>query len=147
MARYAVGLEVKKSEPDRALALFEEAGELAALVRNSWWHGIAMMEAAATRGVHGDPVLAARAFLAVLEHWDRVGDATQQWLNLRYVARLLSRVGATADAAALHAFLVAAGKPSPLGPAAPSGPAGPGGSRTAVADAVTQARAALERIA
>ena len=147
MARYALGLVLKKSEPDRALALFEDAGGLAALVRNFWWHGIAVMEAAATRGVHGDPVVAARAFLVVVEHWDRVGDATQQWLNLRYVARLLHRVGAAADAAALHACLLAAGKPSPLGPAGPPAPGGPVEPGSALATAVTHARAALARIA
>ena len=147
MARYALGLVLKKSEPDRALTLFDEAGDLAASVRNFWWHGIAMMEAAATRAVHGDPVAAARAFLAVLDHWDRVGDATQQWLNLRYVTRLLNRVDATSDAATLHAFLVAAGKPSPLGPpgSPQAGPRpGPGASEAA---AVAHARAALRRIA
>ena len=41
MARYALGLVLKKSEPDRALALFDEAAELAASVRNFWWQGIA----------------------------------------------------------------------------------------------------------
>ena len=77
-----------------------------------------MMEAAAGgRAVAGDPVAAARAFLGVLDHWDQVGDITRRWLNLRYVARLLNRVDARSDAAKhLHAFLVAAGKPSPLGP-------------------------------
>ena len=83
----------RSPSPDRALALFDEASRLAAAVRNFWWQGIAMMEAAATRAVHGDPAAAAGAFLAVLDHWDRVGDSTQQWLNLRYVARLLQRAG------------------------------------------------------
>ena len=54
MARYALGLVLKKSDPDRALALFDEAAELAASVQNFWWHGIALMEAASTRAVHGD---------------------------------------------------------------------------------------------
>ena len=75
------------------------------------------MEAAATRAVHGDPATAARTFIEVLHHWDRVGDWTQQWLNLRYVTRLLVRLGADDDAVALHHALVKAGKPSPLGPA------------------------------
>jgi len=145
MARYALGLVLKKSEPDRALVLLEEAGELAAAARNFWWHGIALMEAAATRAVHGDPAVAARAFLDVLDHWDRVGDATQQWLDLRYVARLLNRVGADADAAVLHAALVAAGKPSPLGP--PGRGAGPGDPRASLAAAVAYARGALCRMA
>ena len=61
MARYALGLVRKKSEPDRALALFDEAAELAASVHNFWWHGIALMEAASTRAVHGDPAVAAAA--------------------------------------------------------------------------------------
>jgi predicted ATPase/DNA-binding SARP family transcriptional activator len=117
MARYALGLVLKKSEPERALALFDEAGELAASVGNLWWHGIAMMEAAATRAVHRDPETAAHAAVEVLDHWDRVGDWTQQWLNLRYVARLLVRLGADHEAVVLHHCLVAAGRPSPLDPA------------------------------
>ena len=114
MARYALGLVGKKANPDRALVLFDEAAELAAQVRNFWWHGIAMMEAAATRAVHADPAVAARALVEVLDHWDRTGDWTQQWLNLRYVARFLVRVGNDAEAAALHRSLVAVGKRSPL---------------------------------
>jgi hypothetical protein len=53
----------------------------------------------------------------VLEHWERVGDQTQQWLNLRYIVRLLVRLGADADAITLHHCLLAHGKPSPLEPA------------------------------
>ncbi|WP_073419540.1 BTAD domain-containing putative transcriptional regulator [Geodermatophilus nigrescens] len=146
MARYALGLVLKKSDPDAALALFDEAEELAAAVRNFWWQGIAMMEGAATRAVHGDPVEAARALVAVLAHWDRVGDATQQWLNLRYVARLLQRVSATADAATLHRHLVAAGKPSPLGPPTAPGNGRRADPRAAEAAAVASARAALGRV-
>jgi predicted ATPase/DNA-binding SARP family transcriptional activator len=148
MARYALGLVLKKSEPDRALALFDEAAELAAAVRNLWWQGIATMEAAATRAVHGDPVAAAAALLQVIDLWDRVGDSTQQWLNLRYVVRLLTRVHADSDAATLHEFLVAAGKPSPLDPPAARTPPPrePGGSRAVERAAVAHARAALTRI-
>ncbi|HLU57702.1 MAG TPA: BTAD domain-containing putative transcriptional regulator [Pseudonocardia sp.] len=114
MARYALGLVLKKSAPDRALALFDEAGRLAASVRNFWWHGIALMESAATRAVHSSARRACRDCIGVLDHWERVGDWSQQWIALRYVVRLLIRVGAVADAVALHAALVAAGRPSPL---------------------------------
>ncbi|MDQ4115618.1 MAG: AAA family ATPase, partial [Actinomycetota bacterium] len=117
MARYAKGLVGKKSDPDRALALFDEAAELAASVQNFWWQGIALMEAAATLSVHArlaDPARAADAFGRVLDHWDRVGDRTQQWLNLRYVVRFLVRLGAVHEAVALHAALVAARRPSPF---------------------------------
>jgi len=142
MARYALGLVLKKSEPDRALALFDEAAELAASVQNFWWHGIALMEAAATRAVHGDPATAARLFINVLDHWDRVGDWSQQWLNLRYVARLLVRVGAHDDAVALHRALVSAGRPSPL---SDDGFVSPAGSFTGGAAAVALARSTLAR--
>ncbi|MEO6880432.1 MAG: BTAD domain-containing putative transcriptional regulator [Mycobacteriaceae bacterium] len=114
MARYALGLVLKKSQPLQALTLFDEAAGLAASVHNLWWQGVALMEAAATRAVWGDPLLAAHDFLDVLDHWQRVGDLTQQWLNLRYVTRLLVRLGAREEALVLHHAITAAGKPSPL---------------------------------
>ncbi len=114
MGRYALGLVLKKSTPDRALALFDEAAAMAASVQNFWWHGIALMEAAATRAVHGETASAANALIDVIDHWDRVGDWSQQWLNLRYVTRFLARVGADYEALALHDALVAEGKGSPL---------------------------------
>jgi tetratricopeptide (TPR) repeat protein len=140
MARYALGLVLKKAEPDHALVLFDDAAELAASVRNFWWHGIALMEAAATRAVHGEPSTAARELVAVLDHWERVGDWSQQWLNLRYVTRFLVRQGADDDALAVHYALVAADKPSPLDE--------PPADRIDVlsgAEAVARARAVLAR--
>ncbi len=41
MARYTLGLVLKKADPARALELFDEAAELAASVHNFWWQGIA----------------------------------------------------------------------------------------------------------
>ncbi len=149
MGDYALGLVLKKSEPERALALFNEAAELAASVHNFWWHGIALMEAASTRAVHGDPHVAAAEFIAVLDHWDRVGDWSQQWLNLRYVTRLLARLGADEDAAALHEALVDAGKPSPLSQIQivrlSTGLGAPRAEALTGADAVARARTALRR--
>ena len=157
MARYALGLVLKKAEPDRALVLLDEAVALAASVHNFWWEGIALMEAAATRAVHGDAVEAAGALVAVLDVWDRVGDWTQQWLNLRYVVRLLVRLGAEQDAAVLHHCLLAAGKPSSLDPEraarlldGPDGPRFAAGARRGAAlgaaEAVTLARDSLSRL-
>ena len=156
MARYALGLVLKKSDAGRALALFDEAADLAESVHNFWWQGIALMEAAATRAVHRDPVAAARALAVVLDHWDRVGDWTQQWLNLRYVVRLLLRLGCDEDVVVLHSALRAAGKLSPLAAARVAGLLdGPDGDRYAAAvsrgaaltgaEAVTYARSALRR--
>jgi predicted ATPase/DNA-binding SARP family transcriptional activator len=146
MARYALGLVLKKSEPDRALALFDEAAILAASVQNNWWHGIALMEAASTRAVHGETPAAARALIEVLDHWDRVGDWSQQWLNLRYVTRFLARVGAD-DAQTLHHALVDAGKGSPLMADQVAHLGAGGGVGLTAAEAVALARSTLERYA
>ena len=136
MGHYALGLVLKKSDPEQALVLLDEAARLAAEVQNFWWEGIALMEAAATRAVHCDPAEGAAALVTVLDHWDRVGDWTQQWLNLRYVVRLLVRLGADDDAAVLHRSLVAAGKPSPLTSVGP-------GVALPAAEAVALARESL----
>ncbi|ODQ92907.1 AfsR/SARP family transcriptional regulator [Mycolicibacterium holsaticum] len=113
MARYALGQVLKKADPQRAQALFDEAAELAASVQNFGWHGLALREAAAIRAVHADPATAARIFVEVLNIWDRVGDWSNQWPSLQYVAKLLVRLGAGDDARALHRVLVDAGKASP----------------------------------
>jgi len=138
MGHYALGLVLKKSHPDQALALLDEAARLAAEVQNFWWEGIALMEAAATRAVHGDPAEGAAALVVVLDHWDYVGDWTQQWLNLRYVVRLLTRLGAEHEATMLHHSLLAAGKPSPLKTAGP-------GLALPAPEAVALARESLSR--
>lgn len=156
MAHYALGLVLKKSDQPRALALFDEAASLAASVHNYWWQGIALMEAAATRAVHDDVAAAAASFVDVLDHWDRTGDWTQQWLNLRYIIRLLVRLGAEQEALTLHHYLIAAGKVSPLrdhragrlldGPDGPRSRAAAAlGSAMPAAHAVRLARSRLSR--
>ena len=144
MARYALGLVLKKSQPDRALSLFDEAAELGASVQNFWWHGIALMEAAATRAVHGEPATAAEALIDVLDHWDRVGDWSQQWLNLRYVTRFLARVG-DEHALTLHRALVDAGKGSPLSNNEVDLSSAGDNDNLTGADAVILARSTLQR--
>ncbi|KAA1249676.1 AfsR/SARP family transcriptional regulator [Mycobacterium simiae] len=114
MAYFALGYLLKRSQPERALALFDEAAQLAASVQNFWHGGTALMAAAATRAVHGDPMEAARMFIEVLDHWDRVGDWFEQRAALRYITRLLVRLGADDDAAFLHGAFVKTGMPSPL---------------------------------
>ncbi|MGQ0577274.1 MAG: hypothetical protein ACT4RN_24180, partial [Pseudonocardia sp.] len=157
MARYALGLVLKKTEPARALELFDDAAELAASVRNSWWHTVSVMEAAATRAVHGDPAAAARGLVDVLDRWERLGDRTQQWLSLRYAVRLLARIGARDDAVVLHHAISAAGRPSPLDPARLAALAAAQGAQAFVdsagrgaalsgADAVDLARTVLRRV-
>lgn len=115
-ARYALGQLVKRSDPNQALVLFDQAEALAAAAHNDWLYGMPKMEAAATRAVHGDARVAARATLELLDHWDRLGGWNQQWVNLVHVVRILVRLGAEEDAVVLHHYLVAAAKPSGLDP-------------------------------
>ena len=76
----------------------------------------------------------------MLDHWERLGDWSQQWLNLRYVTRLLVRLGADEDAITLHRALVRAGKPSPLDEVQIEEPDAVSG-----VEAVARARSALGR--
>lgn len=116
MAHCALGRALAESEPDTALTYFTKASELAASVENNWLTGMARMEAAAISSVHGDPAMAARMFLAVLDHWERGGPGilAQQWDTLRHTARLLFRVGDHANAAAIQRAIVEAGHEPPL---------------------------------
>ncbi len=114
MAYFALGYLLKKSEPARALVLFDDAARLAGEVQNFWWFGIALMEAAATRAVHGDPLSATGMFIEVLDQWERAGEWAEQWVSLRYITRLLAALGADDDALFLHCAVVRAGKRPPL---------------------------------
>lgn len=116
LARTALGRALSEFDSDRALAVLGEAAEIAGTVDNNWLLGISWMEIAAIRGVHGDPSAAAQRLIVVIDHWERgaPGILTQQWDALRHAARLLLRLGARAEAAALHQACVAAGVEPPL---------------------------------
>ncbi|SON63071.1 hypothetical protein MSIMFI_04601 [Mycobacterium simulans] len=156
MAYFSLGYLLKKSDPERALFLFDEAARLAGEVRNRWWFGIALLEGAGTRAMHGDPAPAARMLIETLDHWDRVGDWVEQWVGLRYATRFFARVGAADDAVFLHCAIANAGKPPPLRAAQLDGlvnslganpletySASPAGG----AEAVVRARSSLQRYA
>ncbi|ORV84172.1 BTAD domain-containing putative transcriptional regulator [Mycolicibacterium iranicum] len=111
MACAALGRSLKSTDPERALAFLDEAIGHAASVQNNWLTGIARMEAAATRALHADPAEAAREFIEVLDHWTKAGPGTgsQHWFAIRFVVRLLERLGALEEAAALQRATLAAG--------------------------------------
>jgi predicted ATPase len=114
MAYCAMGRALKTVDPERALSYFGQALDLAGPVQNNWLTGIAQMEAAAVRAVHDDTAVAARLFLDVLDHWSQAGPGTgiQHWYTMRYVVRLLNRLGAE-EAATLRRALQAFGLERP----------------------------------
>ena len=99
--------------------------------------------ASATFEPVGRSVAAARAFVRVLDLWDRIGDRTQRWQNLRYVARLLRRLGSADDAAELFAVLESANEQASITPRASLG-VGP--AIRIQPTAVLRARAMLDRL-
>jgi predicted ATPase/DNA-binding SARP family transcriptional activator len=148
MALCAMGRAVKTVDPNRALDYFDQAHELAAPVQNNWLTGVARMEAAGVRAEHDDPATAAGLLLDVLDHWSQGGPGVgaQHWYAMRYVARLLKRLGADADAEMLHRALVGGSHERPA-PATESS-FSPGTSDVADpadADALALARSSLQR--
>ena len=145
LARCALGRAVARSDPAQALTVLRDAAAFAQSVSNNWLIGIARQESATIGAEHGDPAEAARTHLELMDHWERgaPGVIVQQWDALRSTARLLLRVGAHGDAAALDAALVAAGRR----PALSGDRAGTGGAPMTGAEAVKFARAVLRRFA
>jgi hypothetical protein len=83
--------------------LFDEVAELAEPVQNNWLLGLAWTESAAVHAVHGEPAATARMLIKVLDHWESGrGSALLQSIALRYVNRLLVRLGADEDAEAVR---------------------------------------------
>jgi hypothetical protein len=144
MACCALGRALADDDPDRAMALFDQARDLAASVTNNWLIGIACAEDAAIRAVHGDPAETAGIFIEIVDHWELGGPGigSYQWGTLGDVTRLLVRLGANDEAVALHYALAAAGHAPPLNAADLSGTAA---AVLTGAQAVDLARTALRR--
>jgi predicted ATPase/DNA-binding SARP family transcriptional activator len=147
MARCALGRSLVPSDPERALKVLDEAAELAASVENNWLTGMAGMESAAIRARQGDPGPAARRFIVLLDHWERGGPGLipQQWDTLRDVTRLMVRLGANSEAAALHRAFLDAEKESPLDAAQVQGLNGGAETSLTGPEAVALARSTLQR--
>ena len=147
LARCTLGRALAGADPDRALALLDQANEIGASVDNNWCTGMAGMEAAAIRAVHGDPIAAAPTLIPVLDHWEHGGPGliAQQWDTLRHVARLMVRLGAENDAATLQRFFVDAGREPPLSNEDAARVGDGNGAVPTEADVVEFARIALRR--
>ncbi|MEA3502841.1 MAG: hypothetical protein U9R47_08710, partial [Actinomycetota bacterium] len=105
-ALYANGLAVKHLAPPEAIAVFGEAVRMADSVANDWFGGIAQMECASTRTLHGDLDAGFLEFAGVIDHWQRAGDDTQLRFTWRYLVRALADVGLSDDGAILSGALL-----------------------------------------
>lgn len=100
---YARGEALGADEPQRALALLDDARQLAESVGNEFVIGVAEVGAASLRSRLGDPAEALGGFAALLQRWRQSNNWTQQWTTLRNLVELLVRLGADEPAVMLHA--------------------------------------------
>ncbi len=111
--RYVQGECRAEVAPERAIALVEEAVELAIGCQAWFIEGVAALTAASLRGRHRDPALAAPAFADLLHHWRRSGNWTQQWTTLRNLAEMLVRLESYEPAVVIAAAAEAAAAATP----------------------------------
>jgi predicted ATPase/DNA-binding SARP family transcriptional activator len=90
---YVTGEILMEADPDRALVHLERATATAEPVANEFVQGVAGLSAISIRARHGDPATAARAFVEIIDRWERGGNRRQQWTTLRQTVELLVRLG------------------------------------------------------
>lgn len=136
-AHYLRGEAALDGDPDRAVALLEQAVDVARPVRNDFVLGVSMVSVSSARGRSTNPGDAVRSFRDIVDHWWRAGDWTHQWTTLRNLIDPLVRIGADEPAAVLVGATSAAASAPPA--------YGVGADRLARAEGVLKARLGPER--
>jgi predicted ATPase/DNA-binding SARP family transcriptional activator len=112
--RYAEGEALAGSDPVAAETAYTTAIEVARSCGVGFVEGVAMVGLASVWTATGDLASAVRGYLALLDYWNRTGNATQLWTTIRNVARLLRAHDLDADAAILLAAAAGAASASRL---------------------------------
>ena len=102
LALFAEGESLLDHDPDRAVALLQEAGTVAASSGNEFIAGVVAVSVASLLGRHGDSETALRSFGSIIDRWQRTGNWMQQWTTLRNLADLFVRLGDDEPAAILY---------------------------------------------
>lgn len=103
---YLEGEAIAQLEPERALALFEEAIVQSETVGASVVAGVAQVSATSLRARRGDPRRSLEHFRDLIESWSGVGAGGPLWTTMRSVAEVFVRVGSLEVAAVLHAAIM-----------------------------------------
>jgi predicted ATPase/DNA-binding SARP family transcriptional activator len=111
-AHYVYGLVAGRDDPQRALAHYNVAVELGAVVDCRLFVNLAHVHAAAATARLA-PEAAVAAFEDALDRSSRLGNELVQWSLLGQLAVLLAELGADADAATLAGAVHAAGEHHP----------------------------------
>ncbi|MFB9324231.1 hypothetical protein ACFF2X_43125, partial [Cryptosporangium minutisporangium] len=102
-ARYAEGEALAADDPAPAGTAYASAIVLARGCGAGFVEGVALVGQASVWESTGDLDAAVRGYRALLDYWNRTGNATQLWTTIRNVARLLADHGRVADASLLRA--------------------------------------------
>jgi predicted ATPase/DNA-binding SARP family transcriptional activator len=106
-ALYTSGRARAGADPEAAIALWDQAREVAAAVDNPLTEASALVRAVALRGRIGDTTTALTATRDALERLRNSGSRALVWVVLRGLVPLLVRVGVDADAMTLYGVVTA----------------------------------------
>ena len=106
-ALYTSGRARAAADPEAAIALWDQAREVAAAVDNPLTEASALVRAVALRGRIGDTTTALTATRDALERLRNSGSRALVWVVLRGLVPLLVRVGVDADAMTLYGVVTA----------------------------------------
>ena len=108
LAAWAIGEITATSNPSQARHHLQRAVELAAPAGSRLIAGLAEVSLAALHARHGDPTTAFTYYQRVIPQWRQTGAWTPQWITIRTLIDLLTRVGACRDAATLYGAVTSA---------------------------------------
>jgi predicted ATPase/DNA-binding SARP family transcriptional activator len=102
LAAWAMGEIAAVTDPVRASEHLRRAAALATTVGSRLVSGLAEVSLAGLHARHGDAATALGYFRQVIPQWRQAGAWTPQWVTIRTLIDLLTRVGACRDAATLY---------------------------------------------
>jgi len=96
------------TNPGQARQHLQRAIELAAPAGSRLVAALAEVSLATLHARHGDPATALTYYQRVIPQWRQAGAWTPQWITIRTLIDLLTRVGAYRDAACLYGAVTSA---------------------------------------
>jgi tetratricopeptide (TPR) repeat protein len=108
LAACATGEITAITDPGQARQHLQRAAALATTVGSRLVAGFAEVSLATLDARHGDAATALRYYQHVIAQWRQAGAWTPQWVTIRTLIDLLTRVGACQDAATLYGAAVSA---------------------------------------
>lgn len=106
---YAEGEALADHDPDRAIALLEQAVDLAEQSGAAFIIGVTRLTFTSLQVRSSDPMAAVEGLVALIEHWRSRGARLQQWITLRSVVEVFLRLDQPREAAAVLGAVLGSG--------------------------------------